>query len=195
MIVTNRAYNSDNEGLLMESNGRIAELMAQLSDGRTMALTDIQTSYDVSRRTAQRDLAFIRHAVIEYNIGNLVENNGAYQLVAKDSIDNYAIVLAISNILLGSRALTTEELTLSINFLMQRLSPTVKQELSEQLIFPKNSYLPLSQARPLLKLLRDMAKCIQHHQKICFTYISNSVTPPESQAFINLSRSTDYDFL
>jgi len=158
----------------MQSNQRIAELMVQLMSGETLNQSDLEAKYHISRRTCQRDFSYVRRALSEYAAGDLVEHDGAYRLARQSEETDVEMVLTMSNILLGSRALDQDELTATLAYISSSLSPVMQAVVRQQLILSRGSYVPLSRAKPLLHRLREVAASIMHTEKLVFTYRSSS---------------------
>ncbi|WP_367296105.1 helix-turn-helix transcriptional regulator [Levilactobacillus yonginensis] len=167
----------------MQSNQRIAELLVRLMVGETLKQAELEERYGVSRRTSQRDLAYIRHALSEYTAGDLVEDQGTYRLSRQSESTDSAMVLTASNILLGSRALNQPELTATLAYLSSTLSPEMQLAVRQQLKLSRGSYVPLSRAKPLLHRLQEVATCIAQNQKMVFSYRSSR--PGETAAQIH----------
>lgn len=157
----------------MQSNQRIAELLTRLMTGEVLQQDLLEQHYAISHRTCQRDLAYIRRALTDYAAGSLVEKKGAYYLSRQSEADDLDMVLTTSNILLGSRALDQPELTATLKYLSNGLSPAMQAIVHQQLTVPRGSYTPLSNAHPLLHQLREVATCISHSQKMVFVYRSS----------------------
>lgn len=164
---------------MMQSNYRVAELIVQFMSGATLQLADIQKKYDISVRTSQRDLSYIRKALKEYDAGDLIEQQGAYHLAHDSAQLDYEMVLATSNILLGTRALAPDKLNVTLDYLCSGLSPTMQAALRKQLTIPRGSYVPLSKPKQLLRRLHEVALCIANNQRLTFTYLSSQPTEPE----------------
>ncbi|PRO83576.1 WYL domain-containing protein [Lactiplantibacillus pentosus] len=90
-------------------------------------------------------------------------------------------MLVVSHILLGSRALTTEELIVTLQQLAAGLPPTMRDELHKNLTLAKGSYTPLSKPVPLLKRVHQMTIYINANQKLVFVYRNSNphVTKPQ----------------
>ncbi|MDT6980170.1 WYL domain-containing protein [Levilactobacillus zymae] len=162
----------------MESNARVAELMVRLMSGETLQQADLKKQYNVSLRTCQRDIAYIRRALTEYNVGEIEERPGSYRLARRSEDADLEMVLTTSNILLGSRALNSPELAATLDFLSASLSPAMRALVRKELTLPRGSYLPLSRPKPILHRLREIADCIVENQRIVFAYRSSRVTEP-----------------
>jgi len=167
----------------VQSNQRIAELMVQLMAGKTLRAEKIAAKYAVSARTSQRDFAYIRRALSEYTAGDLIEEHGTYRLSRRSEETDAGMVLAMSNILLGSRALTQTELSGTLDYLSSGLSPAMQTAMHQQLTLSRGSYVPLSRSKPLLHVLREVASCITQNQRMVFTYRSSR--PGETHARVH----------
>lgn len=163
----------------MASNYRMAELLVQLITGQTLDQKNIQEKYGIDIRTAQRDISYIRSALAEYDAGEIVSKKGTYRLSHKSEMVDFEMVLAASNILLGSRALTQTELHDTLAFLSSGLSATMQAAVHDQISIPNNSYTPLSKPKPLLNQLREISLCIANNEKITFTYLSSHPDEPK----------------
>lgn len=100
----------------MKSKNRIAELLVRLMNGETLNQADVQKRYAIGLRTCQRDFADIRSALTEYSAGEIVENQGTYRLSRRSEEADFEMVLAASNILLGTRALEPDEISANVRF-------------------------------------------------------------------------------
>ncbi len=147
--------------------------MVQLMAGKTLQAEKIAAKYAVSARTSQRDFAYIRRALSEYTVGDLIEKHGTYRLSQRSEETDAAMVLAMSNILLGSRALNQTELSGTLDYLSSGLAPAMQTIIRQQLTSARGSYMPLSRSKPLLHMLREVASCITKNQRLVFTYRSS----------------------
>lgn len=157
----------------MKSNSRVATLLVRLMNGEALKQTDIKAEYGISLRTCQRDFSDIRNALTEYDAGKLIEHDGIYRLSRTSEVLDFEMVLATSNILLGSRALTPDELVTTLNYLSAGLSPVMQNVMRHQLTFSRESYTPLSRPKPLLSRLHEIATAIAKNEKLTFTYLSS----------------------
>lgn len=153
-------------------------MLIQLMTGGKIDLAVMQKKYAISKRTCQRDLASVRDALTESQIGRVVEKDGGYQLVLKDVGDKFDLALITSHVLLGSRALTVPELAATLKFLAAGLAPEAQTALHHQLTMARGSYTTLSRPQPLLERLHAVTDCIAQNQKIRFTYQSSQANEP-----------------
>lgn len=160
----------------MNSNRRILDLLVPLIDGQVLEQDDMIKKYHVSLRTIQRNLADIRSALDEFNVGELVEDAGTYRLVRHGDSAGFEKALAVSNMLLGTRALEPDELAATLKFIGEKLSPEMQATLHHALAIPRGSYTPLSRPKSLLHRLHEIQTCITHNQQMTFTYLSSQPT-------------------
>lgn len=169
----------------MKSNARIAELLVRLMTGETLNQVELQKQYAIGLRTCQRDLSAVRQALTVYEAGELIERAGTYRFQRQSADRDFEMILATSNILLGTRALMPEELTATLDFLSAGLSPLAQATLRKQLTISRGSYTPLSRPTPLLRQLRRIAGAIVHNEKLVFSYQSSeseAATPSNHHA-------------
>lgn len=117
----------------MNSNHRVAEILIRLVNGDVVTYDQFGTKYNISLRTFQRDLANVKEVLSDNLNGqqaNLVLNrdNGSYQITFENSKIEAEIVLAISRILIGSRALASNDLEELLQYLQRQLSPQFVNE-------------------------------------------------------------------
>lgn len=104
----------------MNSNVRVADMLVRLMAGEPLGLS---VDDGVFVRTFQRDLATIRPALAARSAGKLVETKAHHwRLVLQGERENLPLISGISSILLGSRSLTTAEMTEALTFVQARLS-------------------------------------------------------------------------
>ncbi|WP_125767699.1 helix-turn-helix transcriptional regulator [Lapidilactobacillus wuchangensis] len=167
----------------MNSNYRVAETLVRLMLGEVVDYESLQQKYDISHRTFQRDLHDIEGALAEVDPNDSylkkVENRQQYYLVREDLNESLNKVLLISNILLASRALTNAEMKECLTYLQAGLPPNEREQVANYLVMPKSSYLPLTNAQPLLVHLRQLSDCILNHQVLTFDYQGSWIDDPE----------------
>lgn len=122
----------------LNSNARVTKLLASLINGEVLEATSMCAQYEISKRTLQRDLAAIKEALAPRF--ELVEDHGTWKLatVAGERRD---LVMAIANILLGSRGLASEDLAASLNWLLSQLDTTDRDLAEKQLRLARADYL------------------------------------------------------
>jgi len=158
---------------MMASNSRVTELLVRLMSGETLKQDELLKHYQISLRTSQRDFAHIRNALTEYAAGDLLEETGTYRLARRSELADFEMALTASNILIGTRALNSTELAQMLDFLSASLSPAMQAVVHAQLKIPRGSYTPLSQPKPLLDRMRQLAATIAKNQQLTFTYRSS----------------------
>lgn len=163
----------------MNSNYRVAEMLIRLMNGETISYDQLKSKYQVSLRTFQRDLHDIKAVLLEHSasFNQLVEAGSGqqYRLDRVSDLASLEMVLTISNVLLGSRALVPAELTKVLGYLQAKLTPEMQQRASDYLKIAKPSYTPITDAAPIMSRLRLLADCIITHQRLTFTYKPASI--------------------
>lgn len=131
-------------GGLMNSNQRILEVFLELYQGKKVTLHELTQNYAVSKRTIQRDLAYITEAIdtTQCPIKLKFQSNGYYSMESSDHLSPEE-VLTISKVLLESRALQENEIKKVLNHLLAELSNDsqahIQQSLANELLY----YSPL----------------------------------------------------
>ena len=159
----------------MTSNQRILEIFLLLYNGKSLYLEDLARSYKVSRRTIQRDFAYIREALITEQHFLSLSYNDQTQLYFLENNNrlNPQEVLAIGKILLDSRALKRDELERVINHLLIDIAQTEQKILKKALANERINYYPLKHGENLLQLIWEMNAYIAHQTVLSFSYRKN----------------------
>ncbi|MFB9769078.1 helix-turn-helix transcriptional regulator [Lactiplantibacillus modestisalitolerans] len=165
----------------MQSNGRIAELLVQLMSGQSVETEKVLAKYAISKRTYQRDLAYVRNALIENGVGELQECAGTYRLLRQSTREDYQKALVTSHVLLGSRALTVAELKDTLAYLAKGLPEELQAELRQKLTLARGSYTALSRPKPLLERLHIITDLIAANQRMTFVYHGSDFHVPQPQ--------------
>lgn len=161
-------------GGLMNSNQRILEVFLELYQGKKVTLHELTQNYAVSKRTIQRDLAYITEAIdtTQCPIKLKFQSNGYYSMESSDHLSPEE-VLTISKVLLESRALQENEIKKVLNHLLAELSNDsqahIQQSLANELLY----YSPLSHKENLLQLIGDFSTYIAHQTVLSFSYRKN----------------------
>lgn len=152
----------------MNSNRRVADMTVKLMAGHAVSFSQAE---EVSLRTFQRDLATIRTALADQSAGKLVETQDhQWYLTHADESDSLALITCVSSILLGSRALSSAEMTKALAFLQAQLSQEDAEAVNHWLKQEKADYLPLVHAKPLLSLLPQLEEAVSANQLLTFKY-------------------------
>ena len=108
----------------MTSNQRILEIFILLYQGTPLCLADLALTYKVSKRTIQRDFAYIRDTLAtEQHFLYLRHNDQThtYQLENTKGLKPQEVIAISKNHFFDSRALKKDELERVINHLQRNL--------------------------------------------------------------------------
>ena len=155
---------------------RLLILREMLDKGEKINKKNIKEKFDIDDKTFQRDIDFLRvfytenvdpEIEIRYDKqkeGYILENN-------KDRFRNEEI-LAISKILLESRAFCKEEL----NELLRKMRLLSKEDdmkqVNEMIKNEKFNYVPLKHGKKLLDIMWELAKYITKQEIVSISYIT-----------------------
>lgn len=157
----------------LNSNARVTKLLASLINGEVLEATSICAQYEISKRTLQRDLAAIKEALGPQF--ELKEDHGTWKL-ATIAGERRDLVMAIANILLGSRGLASEELAACVDWLLSQLDTMDCDWAEKQLRLARADYLPMTEAKPLLSHLEIIEDAISKSLLLTFTYRASTAS-------------------
>ena len=153
---------------------RLLLLREELDKGKNINKEEIKRKFDIDDKTFQRDIDFLRafyteninpEIEIKYNKkkkGYILENN-------KDRFRNEEI-LAISKILLESRAFCKEELDELLRKLRLLSEEDEMRQVKEMIKNEKFNYVPLKHGKKLLDLIWELSKYITKQEIISINY-------------------------
>lgn len=153
---------------------RLLLLREELDKGKNINKEEIKRKFDIDDKTFQRDIDFLRafyteninpEIEIKYNKkkkGYILENN-------KDRFRNEEI-LAISKILLESRAFCKDELDELLRKLRLLSEEDEMKQVKEMIKNEKFNYVPLKHGKKLLDLIWELAKYITKQEIISISY-------------------------
>lgn len=153
---------------------RLLLLREELDKGKNINKEEIKRKFDIDDKTFQRDIDFLRafyteninpEIEIKYNKkkkGYILENN-------KDRFRNEEI-LAISKILLESRAFCKEELDELLRKLRLLSEEDEMKQVKEMIKNEKFNYVPLKHGKKLLDLIWELSKYITKQEIISINY-------------------------
>lgn len=155
---------------------RILRLYELLSERKTISREQLREKYHVSKRSVERDVAFLNDYLGEtYGLTDAIqydEKQNTYILTERKwSFQSSKQIMAIAKIVLGSRAFTREEMS----ELLENLAACVPLEerrmvekaIDEELV----DYQPISAAKPILDQIWELAQLIDRREVIRFDYI------------------------
>ena len=153
---------------------RLLLLREELDKGKNINKEEIKRKFDIDDKTFQRDIDFLRafyteninpEIEIKYNKkkkGYILENN-------KDRFRNEEI-LAISKILLESRAFCKDELDELLRKLCLLSEEDEMKQVKEMIKNEKFNYVPLKHGKKLLDLIWELSKYITKQEIISINY-------------------------
>ena len=153
---------------------RLLLLREELDKGKNINKEEIKAKFDIDDKTFQRDIDFLRafytenidpEIEIKYNKkkkGYILENN-------KDRFRNEEI-LAISKILLESRAFCKDELDELLRKLRLLSEEDEMKQVKEMIKNEKFNYVPLKHGKKLLDLIWELSKYITKQEIISINY-------------------------
>ena len=153
---------------------RLLLLREELDKGKNINKEEIKRKFDIDDKTFQRDIDFLRafyteninpEIEVKYNKkknGYILENN-------KDRFRNEEI-LAISKILLESRAFCKDELDELLRKLRLLSEEDEMKQVKEMIKNEKFNYVPLKHGKKLLDIMWELAKYITKQEIISISY-------------------------
>jgi len=147
---------------------RIIDVTMRLLQGEKIASADAANLYGVNKRTIYRDLQIIRENPI-FNANYQIEIDPVQKrhFVIDDGKISTKEVLAIIQIIMGSRALSKVELDEIVGHL-RKLVITEDQPKVDRLL--KLDYIPVKSNGKLLDYIEDFTRLIESRTEIEFTY-------------------------
>lgn len=159
----------------MNSNERILNIFIMLYHGHKLVIDDLCETYAVSKRTIQRDFAYIKKA-LETDTNVLLlhyeDQTRTYKLENNNRL-NPQEVLTIGKILLESRALKKGELERILNHLLKELAQTESKEVRKALANELLNYYPLKHQENLLPLIWEFSIYVSQQTVLSFDYRKN----------------------
>ncbi|CUS25397.1 Putative transcriptional regulator [Paucilactobacillus oligofermentans DSM 15707 = LMG 22743] len=157
----------------MNSNQRIAEMIVRLDEGELLNVNNLQDRYEISERTLRRYVKEIQYVLLETNAGQLNKKDGALRLDRRSKKINFDAALATGQVVIGSRAFNTIELEQVLEFIGSCLPTSQQSDLKYQLNDSKYGYIPLSDPKPALDMIKQVTKCITNKRQMIFEYRSS----------------------
>ena len=153
---------------------RLLLLREDLEKGKNINKEEIKAKFDIDDKTFQRDIDFLRAFYTE-NINPEIEikydkkKKGYILKNNKDRFRNEEI-LAISKILLESRAFCKEELNELLRKLCLLSEEDEMKQVKEMIKTEKFNYVPLKHGKKLLDLIWELSKYITKQEIISINY-------------------------
>ena len=153
---------------------RLLLLREELDKGKNINKEEIKRKFDIDDKTFQRDIDFLRAFYTE-NINSEIEikydkkKKGYILKNNKDRFRNEEI-LAISKILLESRAFCKDELDELLRKLRLLSEEDEMKQVKEMIKNEKFNYVPLKHGKKLLDLIWELSKYITKQEIISISY-------------------------
>lgn len=166
----------------MDYNGnkgfRLLAMYERLNKGEMLFKTQLANEFCVTEKTIQRDIDDLRAYLIEEHFSEIETaikydkvKNGYYLVRFEREWLTNEEVLAMCKILLESRALKKEEISVLISKLMSQVSPADKNKVEEIIKSELFNYVPLRHNKPLLSPIWELSQYIVKKEVVNFSYI------------------------
>lgn len=157
----------------MTSNERIIEIFLRLLDNQNLNVANLSNEYDVDIRTIQRDFSTIKKLAHLFDYELVKEKYTKNMYLQNPNKLVFEDTLAITKILLASRALPKEEMEILLKNLIV-LNPdgdaeSITKSISNELTF----YYPLTHNQELLQKIKEMEQFILEKKLIEILYKKN----------------------
>lgn len=160
----------------MTGQERITNLLGCLYSGQSIRIKDIIKKYNVTERTAYRDMDKIRKMVEGDEVTevtlDLNPNTKRYRLSGIERLSLEEVV-AFLKIIVSSRAFSQSEMQHVTSHLLNTLSDSdqnmARQIISGELI----DYIPLQKNKDMLPLIREFIEHINQHKELSYDYLRN----------------------
>lgn len=158
---------------------RILDLNTQFLEGIVVNKKEAALKYHVNLRTIQRDIEYLRSYYAEKmvrtgeNLNIIYERSKKGYVLQKSYSDELSNgeALAISKILLESRAFTKEEMFSILDKVVNGCVPNNRKKLVNELIRNEEFYyIPLQHNKPLIDSIWQLGQAIISHNKILLNY-------------------------
>lgn len=178
----------------MNTSERVVNVLMGMLRGERIDLDSYRTLYGKSGRTFHRDLEAIRNN--EYFTENHILRYDAVQkkhYVNSNGVINSAEILVILNILIGSRALTKEDLDKVTNKLLELVATEDQAKIKTLLAMTSKRYMPEVNS-PIFPRAEQFENWIMAKKSITFEYngLVNEKSMPSIQTGVPLSIHYDH---
>ena len=167
----------ENKAYALGKTFRLLAHFEKLCQGEVLRKREAAVAFGVNERTITRDIddlraycseaqIFGRPLQIEYSAeheGYLLAKNEHYWLQPAE-------ILAISRVLLESRAFRREEIEIMLHKLKIQVEPRHRKHISTMLANEAHHYMPLQHGQSVLKTLWDLSQAIRKKQSVKVIY-------------------------
>lgn len=157
---------------------RIIMLYDRFNDGKKLQKKDIKEEFGIEDKTVERDLGFLREYYVErYKLTDTKESirynakEGDYYL--NKSLQGFFTMeeaLALSEILLASRAFVEEEKELLVSKILAMTSDADHNRVEKMILNERGNYLPLKHGKKLLGRIGELEEYIRKQEVIEIIY-------------------------
>lgn len=161
-------------GCTQNKKFRLLEIYEKLNKGEVLSKKELAEKYGVTEKSIERDMRDLKNYCSNENKGKLECNSktNKYELVKKSNkvwFTNQE-VLALSKILLESRAFNKVELNQLIDKLLLQVTPADRKSIKKIIDSEQFYYEPLKHGQPLLEKIWNLSECIKQQQIIEMDY-------------------------
>ena len=154
---------------------RLLELYDRLLKNEDIDIKKYAEKNKINIRTAERDIKTIRNFLAKKNQTELIHNSKKkkYQLTySEDSINlTKSEILAVSKILLASRAFLKDEISLIIDKIVKQCGPGQDLDLIQELLKnEKFHYIELQHKKSFINCIWDLGQAIKEKKKVEIAY-------------------------
>ena len=159
---------------------RTLEIYAQLCEGRVIDKAEIAKKFGVDERSIQRDIDDIRAFIDDYSVSQGKQNGRSvvydrlekgYRMVGNDVSMSNSEILAVSKILLESRAFEKKEISSILEKLIDGCaSPKSKKLVEDAVRNEKFHYVELYSKPHFTELLWEINENVQHYNLMEIVY-------------------------
>lgn len=152
---------------------RIIYIYEVLNKGEVINKKLLAQKFNVYERTIQRDIDELREYLSECSNGNIVYSRAQKGYVLKKKEDHYLTneeILALSKVLLESRAFPKNEMDLLLDKLILQSSASTRKNIEEVIKNEKFHFVPLTHSKPLLDYIWELSSAVRTKKKVELSY-------------------------
>jgi len=162
------------DNLNLDKSNRVIAMLFRVINGEVLIKKEIANEYQVSERTIERDLNTLKTTCEDNQYGELIydKNFGGYLLSFDDEVRlTNEEVLAVSKILMDSRAFPKEEMEKILSKILRQAYPNVNYELAKKLINNEMfHYIELGHKKSILDKIWDIGVAKENQSKLEIVY-------------------------
>ena len=156
---------------------RILKIIKRLEQKEVLNGENLANEFNVDVKTIQRDIKTLKDYLFEESDSDIKYSRAknGYYLKSNDnkSLTNEAI-LAISKIILESRAFNKGETDNLIDKLINQMSGNDRNIIKDLISNEKFNYIPLQHGKDLLSVIWNLAQSIKNQEWLCLNYTTKS---------------------